>query len=151
MWSLIFRLLAPFAVNLHIAWLPLLPSWSGCLRATDILSPKLRVLDMSHQNSSSFMLWLYCLVNKGKVWIEWKWEAWLKEGLSLVGGQWIWSGLSSHDQQWNWWKPQILTWNIQMMLGHDGVFWCLPLVELMEYSVSACNVQLSHFTGKNFV
>ena len=41
-----FRLPAPFVANSSIAWLPLLPLWSGFLRATEMLSPGLGVLNI---------------------------------------------------------------------------------------------------------
>ena len=95
------------------------------LRATEILSPKLRVLNMSHQNNSTFMLWLYFLVDKGKVWICWKWDAWLKEGLSLAGRQWIWLGLSS--QSWPTMKL-VETTNFEVKYSNDArAWWCLSM------------------------
>ena len=45
-WSLVFRTPASFVADLYIAWLPLLPPWSSFLRATEILSPGLRVLNI---------------------------------------------------------------------------------------------------------
>ena len=45
-WSSMFRLSAPFVTNLFVAWLPLLPPWSSFLRATEMLSSRLRVLNI---------------------------------------------------------------------------------------------------------
>ena len=42
-WSLMVGLPDPFVAVLHIAWLPILRSWSSFLRATEVLSPRLRV------------------------------------------------------------------------------------------------------------
>ena len=46
-----FRLPAPFVANLSIAWLPLLPLWSSFLRATEMLSPGLVVLNIQFSHS----------------------------------------------------------------------------------------------------
>ena len=45
-WSLLFGLPAPFAANLYMAWLPLPLPWSSFLRATEMLSPGLWVLNI---------------------------------------------------------------------------------------------------------
>ena len=45
-WSAMFRLSALFVANLYRAWLPLLPSWSSFLRASELQSPGLRVLNI---------------------------------------------------------------------------------------------------------
>ena len=45
-WSLMFRLPALFVANLYVAWLPLLPPWSSFLRATEMLSPRLGVVNI---------------------------------------------------------------------------------------------------------
>ena len=57
-----FRLPAPFVANLCIAWLPLLFPWSSFLRPTEMLPPRLRVLNIP-QNKITLRLWLYFLVN----------------------------------------------------------------------------------------
>ena len=47
-WYLIFDIQTafPFVANLYIGWLPLLPPWSTFLRATEMLSPGPRVLNI---------------------------------------------------------------------------------------------------------
>ena len=44
--TLLFRLPAVFVANLCTAWLPLLPHWSSFLRVTEMLSPRLEVVNM---------------------------------------------------------------------------------------------------------
>ena len=52
-WFLMFRLPAPFFASLYVAWLHLLPPWSSFLRATEMLSPRLRVLNIPTKLNNS--------------------------------------------------------------------------------------------------
>ena len=65
-WYLIFdvQTASPFVANFYITWLPFLPAWSSFLRATEILSPGLRVLSIPTKKKNSIRFWLYFLVGK---------------------------------------------------------------------------------------
>ena len=51
-----FRLLPPFVANQYIVGPPLWPPWNSFLRATEMLPPRLGVLNIPTKENSSLLL-----------------------------------------------------------------------------------------------